>query len=90
LRTLQAGAEAWDLYTKCREAVARDGLSYSDNKGRMFARPEIAIGRDARAAYLRCMRDLKLDAPPPKEKVDRQGHLGISWRGKRSYYDETR
>jgi hypothetical protein len=55
-------------------------LSSADDKGRRFARPEVGIERDSRVAYLRAMRDLRLDAPPPKEKVDRQGGLGISWR----------
>jgi phage terminase small subunit len=75
LRTLQAAGEAWDLYTQAREVVAKEGLSYSDDKGRRFARPEIAIARDARVAYLRAMRDLKLDAPPPKEPK-RYDHYG--------------
>jgi P27 family predicted phage terminase small subunit len=76
LRTLQAAGEAWDLYAEARQVVAKEGLSYSDDKGRMFARPEIAIARDARVAYLRAMRDLKLDSPPPKEplRYDRYGN----------------
>jgi phage terminase small subunit len=68
-RTFQAAGEAWDRYCEARAILARDGLSYADDKGRRFARPEVAIERDARVAYLRCMRDLKLDAPPPKEPI---------------------
>ncbi len=88
LRTLQAAAEAWDRYCEARAVIAAEGMSYADDKGRRFARPEVAIERDIRVAYLRAMRDLKLDPPPPKEKIDHQGHLGISWRRLDEFRDE--
>jgi phage terminase small subunit len=69
IRTLQAAGEAWDRYCEARAVLAREGLSYADERGRRFARPEIAIERDSRVAFLRCMRDLKLDSPPPKEPL---------------------
>jgi phage terminase small subunit len=77
-RTLQAAGESWDRYCEARAVIATEGMSYADNKGRRFARPEVAIERDARVAFLRCMRDLKLDAPPPKEPK-RYNHLGNPW-----------
>jgi phage terminase small subunit len=78
-RTLQLACECWDEYRRAHEVIRVQGQSY-DFKGRWLRRPEVNIARDALNAYLRCMRELKLDAPPPKEKIDRNAHLGISWR----------
>jgi hypothetical protein len=64
LRTLQVAAEAWDRKEEAREVLAREGLSYTDGKGMIRSRPEVQIERDSRAAYLRAMRELQLDAVP--------------------------
>lgn len=72
LRTLQAAAESWDRYQQAREALAETGLSYVDSKDMIRARPEVAIERDARTSYLRALRELKLDAEPPKPLSSRQ------------------
>jgi phage terminase small subunit len=61
LRTLQVVAEAWDRKEEARKVLAREGLSYVDAKGMHRARPEVAVERDSRAAYLRAMRELALD-----------------------------
>jgi phage terminase small subunit len=65
LRTLQAAAESWDLKERAREALAKHGLSYTDDKGMIRARPEVAIERDAKTSYLRALRELHLDVEAP-------------------------
>jgi phage terminase small subunit len=75
LRTLQCAAEAWDRKEQARAALNEHGLSYEDDRGMIRPRPEVAVERDSRIAYLRAMRELKLDAPPPKNP--RIG--GIGW-----------
>jgi phage terminase small subunit len=64
-QTLQAACEAWDLSQLARRALAK-GLSYEDAKGQWRARPEVAIARDARTAYLRAVKELKIDTSPPQ------------------------
>jgi phage terminase small subunit len=64
LLTLQAACEAWDRSQQAREAL-KTGLTYSDERGMLRARPEIAIERDSRIAFVRCVRELKLDIAPP-------------------------
>jgi phage terminase small subunit len=67
LRILTAAGEAWDRYQQAREALA-DGLAYVDPKGQIRRRPECTVEKDARAAFLRCMYVLRLDAPTPEPK----------------------
>jgi len=64
LRTLQAAAEAWDLYQLSRCELAKHGLTFEDDKGMIRARPEAAIARDARTSFLRAMRELNLKIEP--------------------------
>ncbi len=69
LRRLTAAAEAWDRYQQAREVLAKEGLTFIDKHGQPRARPEVAIERDARIAFLRAMRELGLDAgaaPDPR------------------------
>jgi phage terminase small subunit len=77
LRTLLCAAEAWDRKEEARAALNEHGLSYVDDRGMIRQRPEVAVERDSRTAYLRAMRELKLDAEPPKEK--RLGGIGITY-----------
>jgi phage terminase small subunit len=65
-RTLQVAAEAWDRKEQAREAVIAHGLTFTDDKGMIRARPEVQIERDARIAYLRALRELNLDTEPPE------------------------
>jgi phage terminase small subunit len=71
-QTLQAACEAWDLSQVARQALAKQGLSYKDQKGMWRSRPEVAIARDARNAYLRAVRELKIDASPPTTPTQKQ------------------
>jgi phage terminase small subunit len=75
LRSLQAAGEAWDRCQQARVALAEHGLVYTDAKGMVRARPEVAIERDARVAFLRAVRELKIDAAQPQPQ-----HVGgIGW-----------
>ncbi|RXH34384.1 hypothetical protein XH99_01070 [Bradyrhizobium nanningense] len=65
LQTLQAAGESWDRSQQAREALAKHGLTYVDGKGMVRARPEVAIERDSRISYLRCMRELEFDNVEP-------------------------
>jgi phage terminase small subunit len=71
-QTLQSACEAWDLSQLARRALAK-GLSYKDTKGQWRAMPEVAIARDARTAYLRSLRELKIDASPPTSPTQQLG-----------------
>jgi P27 family predicted phage terminase small subunit len=65
LHGLQATAEAWDIKERACEALADSGLTYTDDKGSVRARPEVNIERDARTAYMRGMRELNLVSQSP-------------------------
>lgn len=65
LRTLTAACESWDRYQQARQALADHGLTFSDDKGMIRSRPEIAIERDSRIAFVRCVRELNLHIEPP-------------------------
>lgn len=62
LRQLQCAAEAWDRMVQARQVLDRDGLTYADFRGQPKPRPEIAIERDSRIAFMRALRELSLDA----------------------------
>ena len=68
---LQSAAEAWDLYQTARAELAKNGLTFTDAKGMIRARPEAAIARDARTSFLRALRELKLDVEPPLTEEER-------------------
>ncbi len=67
VRLLTAAGEAWDEMTRAREITGRDGLTFLDRFGQPKARPEVAIGRDARIAFARLLRDLALDISAPDD-----------------------
>jgi phage terminase small subunit len=67
LRLLRLSAEAWDSCQTARRAIATHGQTYSDRFNQPRARPEIAIERDARLAFVRILRELGLDVSEPAE-----------------------
>jgi phage terminase small subunit len=72
LRLLSEAAWSWDRCQQARAVVDRDGMTYTDRFGQPKPRPEVAIERDARAAYLRAMRELDLDGvPDPDARPER-------------------
>ena len=68
LRILTAAGETWDRKEEARAVLAKHGLSYTDDKGQVRRRPECTVEKDARAAFLRCMYQLRLDVPTPEPK----------------------
>ena len=70
-RLLQAAGEAWDRYQQARTALAEHGLTFTDDKGMVRARPEAAIERDSRIAFARLIRELDLDTDGPAEPRSR-------------------
>jgi phage terminase small subunit len=58
---LTLACESWDRGVEAREALAEHGTTYTDRFGQPRARPEVAIERDSRLAFLRLIRSLRLD-----------------------------
>ena len=67
IRLLTLAAEAWDVCTKSREALAEHGLTFTDRFGCPKPRPEVAIERDSRLGFARMLRELALDDVEPPE-----------------------
>lgn len=67
VRLLTLAAESWDRSQQAREALDRDGLTYTDRFGAPRARPEIAVERDSRIAFARILRELALDVSEPSD-----------------------
>src|SRR5262245_15539765 len=61
VRLLTLAAEAWDRCQAARAIIDRDGMTYTDRFNAPRARPEIAVERDSRLAFARCLRELALD-----------------------------
>jgi phage terminase small subunit len=78
-RTLQAAAESWDRYQQARRLLAKQGLTYVDAKDMIRARPECAIERDSRVAFIRAMRELGLEKSEPPDH-NKNCTIGFSWR----------
>jgi phage terminase small subunit len=72
-RVLQAAAESWDRNQQAREALNTHGLSYTDDKGMIRSRPEVQIERDSRTAFLRALREMRLDIDPPSPQPNLVG-----------------
>jgi hypothetical protein len=67
---LTKAAESWDLAEKCRVIIARRGPTYIDRFGAPRSRPECAILRDSKIAFIRCLAALNLgtEEEPEEEK----------------------
>ena len=61
LRVLQLAAESWDRCQEAREILAKDGLCVTNRFGERKQHPMVAVERDARTAFCRCIRELGLD-----------------------------
>ena len=70
-RLLQSAAEAWDRTQQAREALAANGLIYTDRFDQPRSRPEIGIERDSRLAFARLLRELALDVEAPASDESR-------------------
>ena len=67
LRLLSLCCEAWDRCQQARQALAEHGTTFTDRFGQPRSRPEVAIERDSRAAFVRTLRELGLDLPAVRE-----------------------
>jgi P27 family predicted phage terminase small subunit len=68
LRLLTAAGEAWDRKESARQVIEKEGLTYLDRFGQPATRPEVAVERDSRLAFFRCMRQLALSEEPPDDR----------------------
>ena len=69
LKMLTLAAESWDRCEQAREVIDQLGLTYVDRFGAPRTRPEVAVERDSRLAFIKCVRSLDLDlAPPPSSR----------------------
>ncbi|MDB5344302.1 MAG: hypothetical protein JWP89_2679 [Schlesneria sp.] len=73
LRLLALAGEAWDRCQAARLAIQTHGLTFNDRFGTPKARPEIAIERDSRIGFSRCVRELGLDLQEPESRPPRTG-----------------
>jgi hypothetical protein len=78
LYVLRIAAEAWDRKEQARQVLQEHGLSYTDSKNMVRARPEAAIERDSAIRFMRAMRELNFDVEPPDR--NRNCTIGMSWR----------
>lgn len=67
LRLLRLACEAWDLSQKARQAIKKHGLTFTDRFGSPRARPEVKIEQENRTSFARLLRELDIDAEPPRE-----------------------
>jgi phage terminase small subunit len=76
-KTLRLALEALDRANQARRALRRHGLVYEDRFGAPHARPEVAIERDSRQAWIRMMAALDLPAEEaPGQSRARHGQFG--------------
>jgi len=69
LRTLTAAAESWDRMTQARELVAAEGITVDDRFGVAKVHPAVAVERDSRLSFLRCVRELALEVDDEPAEV---------------------
>mgnify|MGYP001097242710 CR=1 FL=1 len=59
-RLLEAACDAWDRMVQARAEILRDGITTTDRFGAARPHPAIAIERDSRIGFVRCVRELAL------------------------------
>jgi P27 family predicted phage terminase small subunit len=65
LRLLQLAGEAWERGQQAREIVAREGVTFTDDRGNPRAHPAVSVEKDARIGFARLIRELDMDVEPP-------------------------
>jgi hypothetical protein len=79
---LEAGCNAWDLMEGARLEIAKEGASYLNKDSEPRPRPECAVLRDSRIAFIRALKELNLE-PPLEPKVGGVGWMPRPWEGAR-------
>ena len=66
LKLLLAACESWDLYSDAMTVLRAQGLTFKNRFGQPCTRPEVAIMRDAKLAFVRIVRELNLPGDTPE------------------------
>jgi len=62
---LQAACESWDAMQMARKAIREFGMTCTDARGVVRARPEVQIERDSKTSFRQLLRELDLDLEAP-------------------------
>jgi phage terminase small subunit len=73
VRLLTATCEAWDRMTEARKTLAKEGTVYRDRFDAPRKHPAVSIEENARVAFMRGLRELRLDEPPQDSRPPRMG-----------------
>jgi phage terminase small subunit len=65
IKLLTACCECWDRAIQAREAVASEGMFFTDRHGARKPHPGLIVERDNRTLFARLLRELALDVEPP-------------------------
>ena len=79
LFVLQMACEAHDEAETARQFLAKNGRVYEDHNGVVRKRPEVAIEQNARAFFLRAVRQLGLLRTEQAKDPNRNSAVGIGW-----------
>src|SRR5712691_9402754 len=60
VKLLVLACQAWDQGERARARLARYGVTYRDRFGQPRIRPEVKVEHDARIAFARILRELRL------------------------------
>lgn len=74
-KLLLLAAEAWDRCQQARALLEKEGLTVT-SRGTLKAHPAVGIERDSRLAFVRCLRELRLDEGPAGEEFTRPPRAG--------------
>jgi P27 family predicted phage terminase small subunit len=72
-RVLEAACLAWAQMKAASRAVEEYGVVVLDRYGSPKANPAVALERDARLAFVRCLRELRLEPPAEDARPPRIG-----------------
>ena len=67
LRLLEFACDSFDRMVQAREVLRKEGLTIDTRDGAKKRHPAADVERDSRTSFLRAVRELDLDADPPKE-----------------------
>ncbi len=68
LAILKTAMEAWDRAREAREAIDREGPTYTDRFGCPKQHPLLTVERDSRSQFLQALKQLNLDLEPLRDR----------------------